>query len=126
MIGREFESGDMAEEAHDEFVNRFFPERPDKAAERMRKLLIGPRAAKLFGRDAGKVDGGFGCAGSEEIGDILRDLDTDRLLRFLRGGAEVRCQHDIVECQQRRAGRRLFDINVEGRAGDVPTRECFE
>src|SRR6185369_13335224 len=82
------EIGYMAEEAHDKFVNWFFPERPDKAAERMRKLLIGPRAAKLFGRDAGKVDCGFGCAGSEEIGDILRDLDTDRLLRFLGGGAE--------------------------------------
>ena len=67
---------------------------------------------------AGDVDGvgnQFPCQGQA---DGLGDRDTGLFLRFVRGRAQVRGDHHVVELEERQVGAGLLDEDVDAGAGD--------
>ena len=86
--------------------------------------LVGQRdegleLGRFFRRDRGEVDGVGDRAAQQIIRHLFGDLQRDVLLRFARGGAEMRRAHDIGMAEQRIFGRGLGHEDVEGGAGDV-------
>ena len=90
-------------------------ERAELFCERYERLQLG----RLLGADRGKVDGVGNGAAQEVIRHLLGDLQRDILLRFHRGGAEMRRANDIGQREERALRGRFFAKHIERRAGDL-------
>ena len=100
-MGREFQFGDAAEQAHHELRYGVLAYSSNELAEGIGKLLIRYCMSELFRGYARKIYSGFRGSRRQELDHVSSNSKAHSLLRLLGGGAEMGRQHDIVERQQR-------------------------
>ena len=92
---------------------------PAKEPSFSRQRNPGPHLLRFAGRDRRHVEGVGDGAGEQIIGNLLRHLQRDILLRFGGGGAQMRRRHDLLIAEQDIFLGRFDFEHVQRRAGDM-------